>query len=179
MKISPNAVTPIMPKNTAVPSDWRISAPAPIAHTSGVTPKMKDKDVITIGRSRKRAASIGGLEPIAALLVQLLGEFDDQDRVLGGKADQHDESHLRENVVLLPAQQHADDRRHQAHRNDQDDGERQREAFELRRQHEEHEHHREHKGEHGGIAGAQLLECERRPFVAEAVRQRLLRRAAP
>ena len=33
----PNAVTPIMPENTAVPSVWRSSAPAPIAQTSGMT----------------------------------------------------------------------------------------------------------------------------------------------
>jgi hypothetical protein len=30
-----------MPAKTAVPSVWRSSAPAPIAQTSGVTPKMK------------------------------------------------------------------------------------------------------------------------------------------
>ena len=63
----------------------------------------------------------------------------------------------------------------QAHRHDQDDRERQRQALELRRQHQEHEHHREHEGEHRGVAGAQLLERERRPFVGEAVRQRLRR----
>ena len=33
----PNAVTPIMPENTAVPSVWRSSAPAPMAQTSGMT----------------------------------------------------------------------------------------------------------------------------------------------
>jgi hypothetical protein len=38
---SPNAVTPIIPANTAVPSAWRSSAPAPTAHTSGTTRKMK------------------------------------------------------------------------------------------------------------------------------------------
>ena len=57
MKISPNVVTPIMPENTAVPSVWRGSAPAPTAQTSGTTPKMKASEVIRIGRSRSRAAS--------------------------------------------------------------------------------------------------------------------------
>ncbi|SRR6266540_1480292 len=38
---SPNRVTPIIPAKTAVPSDCRISAPAPTATVSGRTPKMK------------------------------------------------------------------------------------------------------------------------------------------
>ena len=45
-----------MPPNTAVPSDCRISAPAPVATTSGATPRMKASDVIRMGRSRVRAA---------------------------------------------------------------------------------------------------------------------------
>ena len=53
----PNSVTPNMPANTAVPSEWRISAPAPVATTSGKTPRMKANDVIRIGRSRSREAS--------------------------------------------------------------------------------------------------------------------------
>ena len=46
-----------MPAKTAVPSVRRISAPAPWAITNGNTPRMNAKDVITIGRSRTRAAS--------------------------------------------------------------------------------------------------------------------------
>ena len=34
VKTSPNTVTPIIPKNTAVPSAWRSSAPAPSARTT-------------------------------------------------------------------------------------------------------------------------------------------------
>ena len=45
-----------MPNKTAVPSDCRISAPAPVATASGATPRMKAKEVIRIGRSRVRAA---------------------------------------------------------------------------------------------------------------------------
>lgn len=47
-----------MPANTAVPSACLSSAPAPVAQTSGITPKMKASDVIRIGRNRRRAASI-------------------------------------------------------------------------------------------------------------------------
>src|SRR5262249_14536489 len=53
---SPNRVTPIIPAKTAVPSDCRISAPAPTAIVSGSTPKMNASDVIRIGRIRVRAA---------------------------------------------------------------------------------------------------------------------------
>ena len=68
---------------------------------------------------------------------------------------------------------HAGDRRHQAHRHDQNDGERQGQAFELRREHEEDEDDGEAECEQRGIAGPDLLEGKRRPFVAEAVGQRL------
>src|SRR5262249_33188960 len=43
--------------NTAVPSDLRISAPAPEAMHNGTTPRMKANDVIRMGRSRNRDAS--------------------------------------------------------------------------------------------------------------------------
>ena len=48
-----------------------------------------------------------------------------------------------------------------------------RQALVLGCEHEEHEHDGERKREHGRAAGAQLLEGERRPLVAEALRQRL------
>ena len=60
---------------------------------------------------------------VAAPVLELLGKLDDQDRVLGGEADEHDEAHLREDVVVLPAQHDTDDRGDEAHRHDQDDGE--------------------------------------------------------
>lgn len=46
-----------MPEATATPSGMRISAPAPLATASGITPRIKAKDVIRIGRNRVRAAS--------------------------------------------------------------------------------------------------------------------------
>src|SRR5215510_8624958 len=44
------------PEQHAVPSDCRISAPAPVATASGATPRMNERDVIRIGRRRVRAA---------------------------------------------------------------------------------------------------------------------------
>ena len=40
-----------------MPIDLRALAPAPVASTSGTTPRMKANDVIRIGRNRARAAS--------------------------------------------------------------------------------------------------------------------------
>ncbi len=50
------AVATSIPKNTVVPIEWRLMAPAPPATSSGETPKMNASDVIRIGRSRSRAA---------------------------------------------------------------------------------------------------------------------------
>ncbi len=54
----PHTVTPSIPEKTAVPNDRRISAPAPVATTKGKTPRMNANEVIRIGRSRNREASI-------------------------------------------------------------------------------------------------------------------------
>ena len=53
----PKNVTPSMPLKTATPSERRISAPAPVAITRGTTPRMKENEVMRIGRSRSREAS--------------------------------------------------------------------------------------------------------------------------
>ena len=164
-----------MPKKTAVPSAWRNSAPAPIAQTNGVTPRMNANDVISIGRNRRPRGFDGGIPPTAALIFKLPGEFDDQDGVLGGKPDQHHEPDLGEDIVVLPAQDDAGDGGNQAHRYDQDHRKRQRQALVLRRKHKEYKHHRQDEGEHGGIAGPDLLEGERRPFGGETLRQRFVR----
>ena len=82
-----------------MPITLRASAPAPDAVSSGTTPRMNAKAVIRIGRNRSFAAvSAASTEPLA-LLVLHLRELDDQDRVLRGQADQHDQADLREHVV--------------------------------------------------------------------------------
>ena len=47
-----------MPPTTEVPTELRAPAPAPVATASGITPRMKANEVIRIGRSRMRPASI-------------------------------------------------------------------------------------------------------------------------
>jgi len=54
----------------------------------------------------------------------LARELHDQNRVLRRKPDQHDEADLGENVVVRAHEIYAGDRSKQAHRHDQDYGER-------------------------------------------------------
>ena len=54
---TPRIVATSMPEKTATPMTFRHSAPAPLALSSGVTPRMKAKAVIRIGRKRSLADS--------------------------------------------------------------------------------------------------------------------------
>ena len=58
MKSTLRKVANTIPPATAVPTEWRPSCPAPVANTSGITPRMNASDVMRIGRSRMRDASI-------------------------------------------------------------------------------------------------------------------------
>ena len=57
-----------------------------------------------IGRRRIRAASTAASTMEHALSAKLLGEFDDQDGVLAGEADEHDQTDLAVHVILQSAQ---------------------------------------------------------------------------
>src|ERR1700681_1013980 len=72
-----------MPANTVVPSDCRISEPAPVATTTGATPRINANEVIRIGRSRVRAAVTAALAGGGAFFFCLSREFHNQNRVLG------------------------------------------------------------------------------------------------
>ena len=111
MKIRPNSVTPSMPNNTATPTACRISDPDPVDTTSGSTPRMKANDVIRIGRSRSRQASMTASRRGSALELDVARELDDQDGVLGGEPHQHHETDLGEDIDVLPHDAHAERRR--------------------------------------------------------------------
>jgi hypothetical protein len=66
-------VTPIMPKNTAVPRAWRISAAAPVAIASGSTPKMNANEDRAHADLRRLDR---GLEAIAPLPLKLFGSVE-------------------------------------------------------------------------------------------------------
>src|SRR4051794_2320757 len=54
MKKMPMVVANSIPKKTPVPSECRLPAPAPLAMTSGDTPRIKANEVIRMGRKRSR-----------------------------------------------------------------------------------------------------------------------------
>ena len=87
-----------MPLKTAIPSERRISAPAPEAIIKGMTPKMNANEVMRIGRSRSREASFVASKAERPSQVQLLGIFDHEDRILARQPDQHDQADLHEDV---------------------------------------------------------------------------------
>ena len=73
-----------MPENTVMPIDLRALAPAPLATTSGATPRMKANDVIRIGRNRARAASTAdSSKRLAVADMKFERDFDNQNGVLG------------------------------------------------------------------------------------------------
>ena len=115
----------------------------------------------------------GSLGARLALRLALAGEFHDQDGVLCRQPDQHDESHLGQDVDVHAAEEQAADRGQQAHGHDQDHRQRQRPALILRRQHEEDEDHRSGEDEEAGAARQLLLIGELGPFEAESVGQGL------
>ena len=125
----------------------------------------------------------GGLAPRRARLALPLGELDDQNRILAGQADEHDKADLREDVdvglggagnriVPMAAdpserpgrRRHAEDRAEQAHRHDENHGQRQRPAFVLGRQHEKHRQHGKPENGHGRVARLNLQVGHVRPF---------------
>ena len=86
-----------------------------------------------------RAASTAASTIDMPCCAQVLGELDDQDRVLGREADQHDEPDLTEHVVREAAQELRAERAEHRQRHAQQDDERQHPALVLRGEHQVHE----------------------------------------
>ena len=64
-KNTASAVPVIMPPSTPVPMARWLAEPAPVASTSGSTPRPKASEVITIGRKRRcAAASADSITPL-------------------------------------------------------------------------------------------------------------------
>ena len=93
-----------MPLNTAMPSAWRISAPAPVARTSGTTPRMNANEVIRIGRNRGPRGLDRRFEAALPCVFALLGELDDQDRVLAAKPTSTTRPIWVKMLLSMPAQ---------------------------------------------------------------------------
>ena len=88
-----------MPPATAVPTEWRASWPAPVANDQ----RQHAEDERERGHqdrpqpdARRFDRRLDDRQP---LVPQLLGELDDQDRVLRRQPDQHDQPDLAVDVV--------------------------------------------------------------------------------
>src|ERR1051326_976822 len=115
----------------------------------------------------------GRAESVAALLLEIPRELDDQDRILAGEPDEDEETDLREDVVVAAGEPHARNGRQETHRHDENDHEWQRPALVLRRQDEENEQDAQREYEYSSVASELLLVRELGPLVPQAVRQRL------
>ncbi len=92
-----------------------------------------------------------GVGRAPALGLQVLGKFDDQDRVLGAQADDGDQAHLEVNIVRQVAQVGADQGAEYAERDHQQDRDRDRPAFIQRGQGKKYRQQRKaEQHEYGG-----------------------------
>ncbi len=121
-------------------------------------------------RQASSAASTTGLPR----QVKLAGKLHDQDRVLAGQPDEHEEPDLGKDVVVALGEPHAADGAQERHRDDEDDRERQRPALVLRREHEEDQQDAQREDEDGRIAGQLLLIGQVGPLIADPVRQHVV-----
>ena len=71
--------------------------------TNGTTPRINANNVIRIGRNRSRRLRASHRGRLAGRAL-FLREFDDQNRILAGQTDEHDESDLRENIHVVARQ---------------------------------------------------------------------------
>ena len=128
-------------------------------------------------RAQAEAAGFdrGGEAIFPIAILNLFGELDDEDGVLAGEADEHDEADLGEDVVLHRAQPDAADRAEQTHRDDQNDRERQRPAFVKRREEKEDEENAERENVDRAVAGEFLLQRHLGPLGGEARGQNFFR----
>ena len=142
---SARITTAIMPPITLVPSACWLAPPAPVAIAIGSTPQTKARPVIRIGRKRKRAGLDRRLDQRLALRAQILGEFDDQDGVLGREADDGDQADGEIDVVRQAAQRRREHRAADAERHRQQHRERNGPAFIERGEQQEHHQHRQRR----------------------------------
>src|SRR5262249_5814625 len=132
---------------------------------------MKAREVIRIGRRRVRAACTAASPEATPSSSLLARELDDQDGVLGNRADQNNEGDLRENLDGHPSHEQALDGRSHAQRHDQDDRQGQLPAFVLRDENEEDEESGCAEDEESRRAALLLLESKVRPLKSNTIRK--------
>src|SRR6266481_5181829 len=115
----------------------------------------------------------GGETVFVVAVLDLFGEFDDQDGVLTSEPNKHNEADLREDVVLHRTQPDTVDRTEQTHRNDQNDCEWQRPALVKCREQQKNEQNAKRENVNRAVACEPLLQCYLSPFGRETGWQNL------
>ena len=168
-----------MPANTGVPTARRLAAPAPSAMTRG-TQAQDEGEARHHHRPETQPCPFdGGFQQRHALGALLERELVDQDRVLGGKRDQHDEADLGVDVEGEAAELEPQDRAQPAYADREQDRDRHVPALVESHQEQVGEQHGEAQ-DVGRLPGGQLLLVGGAgPFVGVAHRQRRLRQVRP
>ena len=171
MSKMPKSVTPSMPLKTAMPSDCRISAPAPWAINSGSTPRMNAIEVMMIGRSRSRQAS--SVASRIGLPVRRITLANSTIRIafLLARPTSTTRPIWVKMLMSRLRRVHPDQGTRDAQRHRQDHRQRHRPALELGRQHQEDHHDREGEDDHRRVAGLELEVGQLGPFVAHRLGQ--------
>ena len=109
-----------------------------------------------------------------SLTLFLPGELHDEDGVLAGQPDQDDQANLGEDVVVGTLEPDAHHGTEQGHGHNEEDDQRQTEAFVLGRQHQKNQQDAQREDVHGGVASDPLLVGQLGPLIGHARRQGLL-----
>ena len=132
-------------------------------------------DVIRIGRSLKRAASMIASQVLAPACSRARANSTIRIAFFAASPTSTMRPICVKMLLSPPASQTPAIADEQRHRHDQDHDERQRQALVERREHEEHEQHGEREHPQPRVAGELLLVRELGPLGVHAVRQRRLR----
>jgi hypothetical protein len=92
-----------IPPMTTVPRIWRETPPEPLANHKRNAAEDEGEGGHQDGAEAEVGPGHRRFEDALAFFVLVLGEFDDQDGVLGRKTDQHHQADLRVNVVFKVA----------------------------------------------------------------------------
>ena len=89
----------IIPPSTVNPIVLRATAPAPVASTIGMTPKIKAMEVMMIGLKRKRTASIVDCHNSSPLSTRIFANSTMRIAFFADKSNQGDQSDLRVYII--------------------------------------------------------------------------------
>ena len=164
-------VEAIMPVKTVMPIDLRALEPAPVASTSGTTPRMNANDVIRIGPEARTRRLDRGSEDGFAAGPELARHLDDQDRVLRRQRDQQNEPDLHVEIVGDAEPEEDGHRPGERQRHGEKDRDGREPALVLAGEHQIDKQQRHGEDEVHLAADELLLIGQRRPLVAHAGRQ--------